>query len=278
MKAKSRRRLLISSVAMLLVAMLALGTATFAWFTTNSSAKADQLQAYTTKASELKLSSTNIDWTDNLHYNYNKELKPASSADGVHWFTATAANQSAFDLDQTVGITPLGAFDKTKNGIDGFVFMDQLNVANFGQQAVENVQIKFSIGENAAKTGKKYLRFAIVEAASAYTTGDTLPAFATGATFAGGVYASAADTADALNSATITAGALSTTTVAAANGANVTIPVGNLAAAGSDGNPSASGVKYYNIYVWFEGQDADCTNTNAGNVMPEITFTVAPAA
>ena len=33
MKAKSRRRLLISSIAMLLVAMLALGTATFAWFT-----------------------------------------------------------------------------------------------------------------------------------------------------------------------------------------------------------------------------------------------------
>ena len=113
MKAKSRRRLLISSVAMLLVAMLALGTATFAWFTTNSSAKADKLQAYTTQASELKLSSTNIDWTDHLSYNYNKELKPASSADGVHWYAATAKNQSSYALDTDEGITTLGAFNKT---------------------------------------------------------------------------------------------------------------------------------------------------------------------
>ena len=37
---KSRKRLLISSIAMLLVAMLALGTATFAWFTQNTTATA----------------------------------------------------------------------------------------------------------------------------------------------------------------------------------------------------------------------------------------------
>lgn len=45
MKTKSRKRLLISSVAMLLVAMLALGTATFAWFTQNTSATANEFSA-----------------------------------------------------------------------------------------------------------------------------------------------------------------------------------------------------------------------------------------
>ena len=54
MKTKSRKRLLISSVAMLLVAMLALGTATFAWFTQNTSATANEFSAKTVKASELK--------------------------------------------------------------------------------------------------------------------------------------------------------------------------------------------------------------------------------
>lgn len=51
MKTTSRKRLLISSVAMLLVAMLALGTATFAWFTQNTSATANEFSAKTVKAS-----------------------------------------------------------------------------------------------------------------------------------------------------------------------------------------------------------------------------------
>ena len=55
MKTKSRKRLLISSVAMLLVAMLALGTATFAWFTQNTSATADGITVRTSKTSSLKM-------------------------------------------------------------------------------------------------------------------------------------------------------------------------------------------------------------------------------
>ena len=57
MKTNSRKRLLVSSVAMLLVAMLALGTATYAWFTQNTQATADNLSVKTVKASELKLAA-----------------------------------------------------------------------------------------------------------------------------------------------------------------------------------------------------------------------------
>ena len=74
MKTTSRKRLLISSVAMLLVAMLALGTATFAWFTQNTSATANEFSAKTVKASELKLSSESIDWTDTLNYGYKDKV------------------------------------------------------------------------------------------------------------------------------------------------------------------------------------------------------------
>ena len=97
MKTKSRKRLLISSVAMLLVAMLALGTATFAWFTQNTSATANEFSAKTVKASELKLSSESIDWTDTLNYGYkDKVLKPVSTVDGINWFTAVAANKDSY--------------------------------------------------------------------------------------------------------------------------------------------------------------------------------------
>ena len=56
MKTTSRKRLLISSVAMLLVAMLALGTATFAWFTQSTTATANGINVKTIKSSELVIS------------------------------------------------------------------------------------------------------------------------------------------------------------------------------------------------------------------------------
>ena len=53
MKTASRKKLLVSSVAMLLVAMLALGTATFAWFSTSTTAKANNLTVQTIQTSNL---------------------------------------------------------------------------------------------------------------------------------------------------------------------------------------------------------------------------------
>lgn len=49
----TRKRALISSVAMLLVAMIALGTATFAWFTTNPNASASGLKMKATASKGL---------------------------------------------------------------------------------------------------------------------------------------------------------------------------------------------------------------------------------
>ena len=95
MKAKSRRRLLISSVAMLLVAMLALGTATFAWFTTDTSTSASGVEVKTDKVSSLLVSSRTSEWVNDLDYGFNKTLNPVSSANGVDWFYATAAGSNA---------------------------------------------------------------------------------------------------------------------------------------------------------------------------------------
>ena len=48
----TRKRALISSVAMLLVAMIALGTATFAWFTRSTSTTAEGLNVKTIKSTD----------------------------------------------------------------------------------------------------------------------------------------------------------------------------------------------------------------------------------
>lgn len=255
MKTNSRKRLLVSSVAMLLVAMLALGTATYAWFTQDTSASADKLSVQTVKASELKLSDDTNDWTDQLHYNtIDKILKPASSADGVNWYTATAAAKSGY----AATATPSSAL----TNLDGYVFKNQLNVANMGGAAVENVKIKFTLTETPTKPGKTYLRLALVQVDQKGKNANII------GNFTDGVYAVDTDTAEAY---TPNEGgtAVVTKTVNAKAGTNVEFDVGTLGA-----YESGTDAEYYNLYVWFEGQDEDCSDYNAGNKMPEITFTV----
>ena len=53
---KFRKRALLSSVAMLLVALVALGSATFAWFSQNSKATAENIVAKTQRGSNILVS------------------------------------------------------------------------------------------------------------------------------------------------------------------------------------------------------------------------------
>lgn len=252
-KKSFRKKALLSSVSMLMVATVAVGSATFAWFTTSTSATADQLSVKTVKASELKVSDDTNGWTDQLHYNtVGKVLKPASSANGVDWFTAKAAGKSASTAKEDT-------IEKLSD-LDGYVFKNQLNVSNAGGAAVNNVTINFTLGELQQSDGAGYLRLALVEANKKGTA-----ATITG-TFTDGVYAKAADTADALTETSLS----NTVPVAAKAGSSVSFPVGNLGAKGS-----STAAKYFNLYVWFEGQDTDCQDANAGNEMPAITFTVS---
>lgn len=249
----TKKRALISSVAMLLVAIIALGTATFAWFTQNTQATADQLSVKTIKASELQISKTTGEWRDQIHYNYvGKVLKPASSVDGTNWFTAVAQDKGGYEAQTDVDATDISS------NLDGYVFKEQLNVRNNGKAAVEKVKIKFELKETEAANGK-YVRLALVP-----TDTRGADATVTPADFKNGVFASAADTADALKNA-----AKETETVTAKSGAAGEVNVGNLTAKDEVGS-----AKYYNLYVWFEGQDEDCKDINGGNAMPEVTFTV----
>lgn len=259
MKTNSRKRLLVSSVAMLLVAMLALGTATYAWFTQDTTATADKLSVQTVKASELKLAAKTGEWTDQLHYNYTgKVLKPASSADGVHWFNAVAAAKTAYGAGST--ITDISTTAVTDN--NGYVFANQLNIYNAGDAAVEDVTITFSLTEEGAQTdGAEYLRLALVPVAKRYNATDGLP---TPTNFADHVYGVVAD--DQAYPLTSTAGAVSSTAVKTLNGASGSVSITSIA---------AKTAVYYNLYVWFEGQDEDCYDAEAGHSMPEITFTVS---
>lgn len=238
MKTSSRRRVLISSVAMLLVAMLALGTATFAWFTSSTVATANGINVRTSKASKLEISKNDLAWGTLVDYNVdNKLLLPATSANGTAWFKADAADATA----STLKTGTIAAVTDTAS----YVVMDQLNVHNAGEAAVENVTIKFSVPND-------YLRVALVPAAAGG------PNAALSGTFTDCVYDADGAAYDALTS---TAGATTSITPKTTYEINL-------------GTLESEDVVYYNLYVWFEGQDVDCYDATAGQVVNDIEFTV----
>ena len=151
MKAKTRRRLLISSIAMLLVAMLALGTATFAWFTSSTTATANGINVKTIKASELQISSATGGWGTTVDYGVsNKILMPTSTVNGTNWFKADAALKSNFAAKGS-SIAAVTSEDANK-----YYFVNQLNVRNNGSADVDSVEITFTVPGT-------YARVALVE-------------------------------------------------------------------------------------------------------------------
>ncbi len=236
MKQTSKKKMLVSSVAMMMVATVSLGSATYAWFTSSTTATANGINVKTVKSSELVISKSDKDWKTLVDYGTaNKVLLPASTSTGTSWFTAEAEEKTAFDKKSDIDFTGIG--DGTN-----YYFAEELNVMNKGEATVENVKISFSGLSNS------YARVAIVEAdSSGNITG----------TFKDRVYDVDGAAYDAVVDATSTTSITPKTTYE--------ITVGNLA---------HNDAKYYNIYVWFEGQDVDCFDGNAGQAIEDIQFTV----
>lgn len=254
MKAKSRRRLLISSVAMLLVAMLALGTATFAWFTQNTSATADGITVRTSKTSSLLISDDTRAYASSFVYQDVKTIMfPGSSIDGKNWFYTYAEAPDSFASGSN---TITKVTDLTENK---YVYVDQLNIQNSGDVDVNSVKITVS----NFSTSAKYLNVALVPVNNKVTGGDTTM---TAEQFRANIYTDAA-TAKAYNPISAT-GTLQSATSITPTGQNTTsfdIAVGTIA---------GHGEKHYNLFVWFEGQDEDCKDANAGLGINNLTFTV----
>ena len=272
---KSRKRLLISSIAMLLVAMLALGTATFAWFTTSTTATANGINVRTSKTSTLKISDNARDYGTGFSYSEEaSEFKPvaimlpASSANGTNWYATIADNTNAFDPKTSE--TPAAVSDAKH------VYMNQLNIQNAGAVAVNDITITIS------GLSSSYGKVAVVPVESKAQTGKAVVAIPSGVDFKNFVFADAATQYAPITAA----GALPTATDAkitpkAATGGTFVISkttpgFSNLASLNAADESTAAGELHYNIYVWFEGQDSDCKDANAGtNPLSALEFTVS---
>ena len=257
----TKKRALISSVAMLLVAIIALGTATFAWFTKASVATAQGINVNTIKASELQIRSIYKEWTDTLNYESNKQiLKPASTYDATHWFKADADSKKAYTAADK-NITPVTDSEKAN-----YYYEERLDIRNNGTAAVDNVKVTVTLDKKSIR--KNYLRVALVPCdADGKVAGTFALSDKTVCSEEGVEYASIkSKTGDVVAKENVTPSA--TWTFDAAD------TLAGRTGAGTTDSPYQWDSKTFKLLVWFEGQDLNCYDGNAGAEIPNITFSV----
>lgn len=225
MKQTSRKKVLVSSAAMLMVATVSLGSATYAWFTNSSSAKAKNIQVHTTKLSNLQVTETPTDessWKNEVDFKVNSDLLPASTGNLSAWYHTTAADETKYDRDTNADITTV-----TTN--ENYVIAKTFSIRSKDVEA-NNVQWTLDFNGTDA-TAQKYIRVALVG-------GDGRVVYSSDGAPTLGLIGTDGSTTSLVSNDAIT---------------------GQLFA-----NLPANTAKSLTLYVWFEGQDPDCYNGTAG--------------
>lgn len=258
MKTTSRKRLLISSVAMLLVAMLALGTATFAWFTTSTNPYADNFSAKTTKQSTLLLSdSSRTGWTSHLDYNAGNKIMYPASGNGTSWVKGTASNSLTGVIDQNTlqAVAPSPA-----QGVipSDYLFAQELNLKNNGTADIKDVSIDFYLNTSDNKDAAEYARVALVPIDGTKVTADDYVALGNN------VYSTTTKTYNPIIKTDGTEG----TQISTKTTFHVDVTT-------DDEVMKPDEVRYYKLYVWFEGQDENCVDALSGQKIPGLKFDVS---
>lgn len=102
MNSKAIKRQLLAAIAMVLVAAIALGSSTYAWFVASGTVTATGMSVNVKSEGGLAISADGNAWSTLADASLAiKTLMPASTADFTKWSTATAASPSAKDADQT---------------------------------------------------------------------------------------------------------------------------------------------------------------------------------
>lgn len=257
MKANSRRRVLISSIAMLLVALVALSTATFAWFTQNTSTTADGIKAKTVKSSSLVLSALDHEWGPTLTYEQKNTdgtaiaMLPASSGLGTNWFTAVSDNATTGAATKVTAVPNGGvAASQAK-----YVLKQELNLKNDGTDGkITNITITWDFPAGTAD----YARVALVPKAGSIADETGKNVITTAGTFANCVYAPTAEEYTGLDATDKTG-----TKITAKTTNSVTID-----------ELAAQDYAMFDLYIWFEGQDTACVDAAVGQTLDGLTFNI----
>lgn len=273
-----RKKALLSSLSMLMVATVAVGSATFAWFTSNKSVTANGMSVKAAAAKGLQITGRNTDdaWGPSYTFQTNQLTLAPVSID----YSTTAATKTT--IDEHLG-TPYAPEDVKVTGpwssaaaanftdfkaadypVEAIIDNDskdavasntnfaayQVSVRSTGD-AIDNAKLKVTFADKKgtqATNASKYMRIAVIEQTArgtgSYTSGTLL-----------GVYGDEVYNAST-NQTKPNAIASATPTI------DDQALLANNAVIDLSGTSIDKNGKNYTVLVWFEGQDPQCIDTN----------------
>lgn len=250
---------LIPAICMTLVAAAMFATSTFAWFSMNTQVQATGMNVKATASKNLLISATeNGTYATSAASSYATvtTLLPTSTADGASWFKTSNSDHIGYN-DGVAGngtifaaatVTDLAAGGEVPTICEVVKHTFYVKVAGatgskFDKLYVENISVTLKDNTNAPTDAlSKALRIAVSNGTQTFIYN---PLSGT-ATYKG----------------VIAAGTVGTDTVFSTN--NVTISTVNTPA-DTFGEVTTTATPIY-VYVWYEGQDENCTTGNTANI------------
>lgn len=257
---KFRKRALLSSVAMLLVALVALGSATFAWFTANPNATASGFKMRTTAAAGLVISTeTDSRWT------HNAVLRATGTGDN----TVTDPSPLSLQPASQEQSTPANFWTVPAAAADGYeAGSDPMTAGVQGADYyAEKVYFRLSDGSDATANASKVVKItgvtitptAGVQATESMKNAVRVSIADASGTLLGTWALSTGGAHGTLTTAAKTAGDFTPDLAATATGLSIST---NQTALPATANTS----KYVTVYVYLDGQDDVCYSDKVGTV------------
>ncbi|MGI6247817.1 MAG: hypothetical protein ACOYJX_00215 [Acutalibacteraceae bacterium] len=258
---KTRKRALLSAFAMLLVSSLVLSSATFAWFVAGDNANINTISANVATSSSIQVSADNVNWTaqlqqadmDGLYDNSFPTMLKAMSTPAVApmvFYNGDLLNTKAFTSSSA------GAADIAAN----------LVKFTFWIRSGEDAAVRFTTSKlEGTAAVATYVAMQVSDSAQDNAANKTPT-----------VYVGTANSyfpINGVNTGTdLDGNAIMNDAEFPALGAQV---VGTLFTSASDINLTAMEAKQITIYMWLEGQDANCklgTSGVSGSAQLSLNF------
>lgn len=258
MKTKNmRKKALLSSVAMLLVAIVALSGATYAWFTANNSAKVSPISLSTTKQSNLLVSTAESGqpWSSALTVNWSDALIPMSCSTPGSFFIVTA------DTTKTITSTEADTYVSTITGATEGWLSESFYVKS-GVACKLNLQ---TIAGGSALASALRIAVTVGSDTKIYAPSDSGSQISIDGT---GVNSN-------VQYSDLYAGNDHIGGDAEAAATGVDFGSYNISATGTDINTqiSANTATEVEVIIWLEGNDGDCENALSGVSLSDLALT-----
>lgn len=244
-----KARKLIPALAMLLISAVMMSTASFAWFSMNTSVKAEGMKVQATTSKNLVISANNTlgnSESDKVDFgSTTKELKPTSTSDFSKFFKADEKvdiNSGALNTGATISEVGDAEADNYYAVYTFYVRVDGISTDTFEHLYVNEITV--TSADSDLNDISKALRVGVVCDSTKLT------------------FAPAGDADSKTYKPVKAAGVVGTDEVL---GTQITaVEPGETSAA--DLGAVTTAYRTVKVYLWYEGQDKYCTTANSVNV------------